>query len=43
MADLGFAKYLGSLTEDEFSELLSSVEIEKSRREQPEAPPMAIL
>ncbi len=36
MADLSFAKYLGSLTEDEFSELLSSMEIEKSRREQPE-------
>ena len=37
MADLSvFTKHLGSLTDDELSELLSRLEIEKSRREQPE-------
>ena len=37
MADLSdFTKYLGSLTDDELSDLLSRLEIEKSRREQPE-------
>lgn len=37
MADLSiFTKHLGSLTDDEINELLSRLEIEKSRREQPE-------
>lgn len=37
MADLSiFTKHLGSLTDDELSELLSRLEIEKSRRKQPE-------
>lgn len=37
MADLSiFTKHLGSLTDDELNELLSRLEIEKSRREQPE-------
>ena len=37
MADLSiFTKHLGSLTDDELSELLSRLEIEKSRRAQPE-------
>lgn len=37
MADLSvFTKHLGSLTDDELNELLSRLEIEKSRRDQPE-------
>lgn len=37
MADLSvFTKHLGSLTDDELNELLFRLEIEKSRRDQPE-------
>lgn len=37
MADLSiFTKHLGSLTDDELDEFLSRLEIEKSRRKQPE-------